>query len=560
MLRPFQRVRHIRRYRQIAGTFIKFGFSDVAERAGPLRGLLSRRWRRQQRRAGAAYEDLSSAVRFRMALEELGPTFIKFGQILSTRPDVVPPDFIIELEKLQDKAAPVEWDLIRRCIETELGGPISQFFKFVETRALASASLAQVHAARLPDGTDVVLKVQRPHIEEQIAIDLEIFYDIARVAQSVTALGNIANTPTLVEDFAYTLKMEMDYSFEGQNAEIFRDNFANNENIYIPRVYWNLTTTRLLVMERLRGIKIDDTKRLDASGYDRHQLALNAAQLIVQSVLEDGFFHADPHPGNLFVLEGGRIGAVDFGMVGWLDVSLRNQLSRLYVVTIRQDINSVVDLLIELGVASYTVNRRQLSHDLSRLLRKYYGRPLKDMQAQTFVQDITPIIYDHRLQLPTDLWLLIKTLVMLEGLGRQLDPEFDIFEASKPYVGQIAASMWSPERVRSVFAQTTTSAADLLIATPDILLKLLRRIEQGELKVQAQLAGLDELFDRIDSITNRVIITVLLAANILGLSLLIPRLEDSPWWLALFIVGMFIFVTLFSIYLVISILRGSRRN
>ncbi|MBC7252052.1 MAG: hypothetical protein H5T62_17460, partial [Anaerolineae bacterium] len=288
--------RHLRRYREIIYVLVKYGFGELVDQLDLASYLpLSRRW---GRREVAEKPHLTTPERVRLAIEELGPTFIKLGQIMSTRPDLIPPPYLAELEKLQDTVPPAPWQVVKGELEGELGAPLEQVFVSFETMPVAAASLAQVYCATLPGGEEVVVKVQRPNIERVIETDLEIFFDLARLLQERTPLGELYDLPEIAEDFAFTLRAEMDYRREGYNAERFRRNFAHEPYLYIPRVYWDYTTRRVIVFERIRGIKIDDVQALDAAGLDRHQIALNCARMIVKEILEDGFFHADPHPGN----------------------------------------------------------------------------------------------------------------------------------------------------------------------------------------------------------------------------------------------------------------------
>lgn len=554
MLRSFQRIRHLNRYGEIIQTFARYGFSEALSRLG-----LAPRvpWRRKIV-VEAESPHLSAPIRFRMALEELGPTFVKMGQMLSTRPDLLPPDFIRELEKLQDDAAPVAWSEIRRVVEEELGGTIGEFFKSVDENPLASASIAQVHAAELFTGEQVVLKVQRPSVETTIDVDLEILYDLAALAQAVTQVGKTYDLPSIVDDFSYTIRAELDYRREGQNAELFSANFRKNDHIVIPKIYWEFATHRLLVMERIYGIKIDNIPKLDEKGYDRTVLADRAAQIVIKEILEDGFFHADPHPGNLFVLDGGLIGVLDFGMVGWLDDSTRILLAQLYIVTVRQDLDGIVDLLVKLEIADLNVNRRELRHDVNRLLRQYYGRPLGDIRVSEFLEDFSEIVFHYKLRIPGDIWLLIKTLATLEGVALRLDPEFDIFSTSQKYIDRLARRLYSFQRFRHNISSAASTYSDFLTVGPDVSLRILKRLERGDLTVKLEPTGLEPFYYQMDRISNRLSLSILIAALVLGLAFLIPRLEGAPGWIAIVAGVSFFVVTFLGLWLIISILRGTR--
>lgn len=437
MLLNFPSKKHFRRYQEIIKVFFHHGFGFILDQVN-LEGYSLWHAFPYKKCNITANHNANLAIHFRLALEELGPTFIKFGQILSTRPDLLPPPYIAELSKLQDTVPSEPWEKIRDFLITELGRDLEEVFTFIDPIPLAAASLAQVHAATLKDNREVVVKIQRPDIIPLINIDLEILASLAEKAQK-TALGKIYDFISIADEFAYTLRNELDYYREGRNADRFRQLFVGETHLYIPQIIWEYTTQHVLVLERIHGIKINDIPALQAAGYDCHKVALHSARIIIKEVLEDGFFHADPHPGNFFVMPGEVIGAMDFGMVGNLKEKDRLNLIRLYLVSVELDAEAIVDQLIKMGAADIYVDRIALERDIRRLLTKYYGLPLKDIRAREVIEEITPIAFRHHLRLPSDLWLLGKTLTMMEGVGLQLDPNFDIFEVSKPFVQRL---MW----------------------------------------------------------------------------------------------------------------------
>jgi ubiquinone biosynthesis protein len=425
------RYKHLKRYREIVQVLARHGFGNLIDQLElvPYLSLPRRLFR-----SVTPGPPLTAPERMRLAIEELGPTFIKFGQIMSTRPDLIPPPYIAQLVRLQDTVPPAPWEAVREQLELELDGSLDELFASFDVEPMAAASLAQVHQATLPGGEEVVVKVQRPDIEETIEVDLEILFDLARLIQERTPLGRIYDFVEIGEDFAFNLRNEMDYRREGHNADRFRRNFADEPALYIPKVYWDYTTQRVLTLERISGIKIGDIAALDAAGVDRSQVAKSAARIIIKEVLEDGFFHADPHPGNFFVMDEAVIGAMDFGMVGHLDQRDRANLARLYIVSVQLDTEGIIEQLIRMGAASRDVDRPGLQRDIGRLLNRYHGLPLKEIRAREVVEEVRPVAFRHRLRLPSRLWLLGKTLAMMEGVGLQLDPDFDIFVVSQPYV------------------------------------------------------------------------------------------------------------------------------
>ena len=550
--------RHLRRYRQIVEVVGRHGFGAVLTQLNLDRHLdLPRRLLRwEQPQAG----EVTPAEHVRLIMEELGPTFIKFGQILSTRPDLLPPAYIAELRHLQDRVPPASWETIKASLEAELAGSIEQLFATFDPVPIATASLAQVYAATLPGGQEVVVKVQRPNLEQTIKLDLDILYDLAQLVQERIPWGNVYNFVEIAEDFAITLQAEMDYRREGRNADRFRANFADETYLYIPQVYWEYTTRCVLIMERIDGVKIDDIKSLEVAGHDRHQVALHAASAIIKEVLEDGFFHADPHPGNFVVMPGEVIGVMDFGIIGHLEARERADLIRLYIVAAQVDAAGLVDQLVRMGVADHNLNRIVLQRDIRRLLRKYYGLPLTEIHAREVLEEIMLIAYRHHLRLPSDLWLLGKTLAMMEGVGLKLDPDFDMFAISEPYVRRFVRRLWLPTTWGPSILRGATGWADLLSDFPHQTTRILKRIERGELSIQVDLSDLERTTNRLDSIVNRLILSILLAAFIVALALLIPTLNLAwPWNMLTWVIVIgFVIISILGLWLLVSILRSGR--
>jgi ubiquinone biosynthesis protein len=555
---PLRGRRHWRRYREIAQILLRHGLDqliDVLELA-PFVSLPAR-WLRQRR----AIEEWSAPRRVRHALEELGPTFVKLGQILSTRPDLVPPDYLEELVKLQDSAPPFPSDAARALIESELGMPVDQVFTSFEDTPIAAASLGQVHRAVLPGGEHVVVKVQRPRIEQTIDTDLEILFDLARLAQARTPLGEIYDLSEIAEDFADTLRSELDYRREGRHAERFRRNFAEDEAIYIPRVYWQHTTGRVLVLEEIEGIKINDIPALTAAGIDRHQLALDSARLIVEQVFVHRFFHADPHPGNFFVIPSRsdaakpRIGAMDFGMVGWIDSRTREHLLRLMLCVLRQDVEGLVDEFLRMGVIEWGISdRMRLERDLRRFLHRYRGLPLKDWRARELMNDLIPITFRHHLRFPSELWLLAKSLSMMEGIGRQIDSDFDLFGVAEPYARKLYLESISPREVGRRAITSIGEWGEELVLLPQQLRRVVERMERGTLGVSVRDEGRAAQLDRWDRMASRLAASLLIAAFIVAVSLLLPLLASDPWRIlaAALILLAFANATALTIWLIIS--------
>jgi ubiquinone biosynthesis protein len=554
MLRP---PRHLGRYRQIIEVLIRHGFGDVLSQLGLGRrlGLPIRLLRRDP-----ATAEVTRAQRVRLALEELGPTFIKFGQIISTRPDLLPPDFIQELSRLQDDVPPEPLELIKACVEEELGQPIEDLFATFDPEPIAAASLGQVHAATLADGQEVIVKVQRPNIERTIDVDLDILYDLARLAQSRTPLGQTYDLVDIAEDFAFTLRGELDYRREGRNADRFRDNFCDEPFLYIPQVYWDYTTRRVLVLERIYGIKIDDVDELDKVGYARQRIAQHSARMITKEILADGFFHADPHPGNFVVMPDEVIGLMDFGMVGHLSPGDKGDLARLYVVAMQQDVPGAADQLMRMGVADHHVDRMAFEQDLRRMMHKYYGLTLGEFQVSEMLEEFMTVAFRHRLRFPSNLWLVAKTLAMIEGLGHKLAPDFDMFSIAQDYVRRYRRQMWLPTEWGPSIIRGANDLADLMLRLPKQTTRLLEQAERGQLEAQVRMPDFLQAADRLDRIANRLALSMLTAAFTIAIGWVIPSLDLAwPWgWLTWFVLAGFIGVSILGIWLMMSIWRSGR--
>jgi len=556
---PIRRVRHLQRYREIAGVFIRHGFGELIDllELQPYLALprrLLRRWRQEALPLGAPQ-------RIRLALEELGPTFVKLGQVLSTRPDLIPPAYIAELAKLQDSVPPAEWEPTQAQIEAELGAPLEEVFATFDPTPIAAASLAQVHAATLLDGSEVVVKVQRPNIRPTIEMDLEILFDLARLLQARTPLGELHDLPEIAEDFATTLWAELDFYREGHNADRFRANFADEPYLYIPQVHWDYTTRRVLVLECISGIKIDDIEALDAAGCDRHRLALNAARIIVKEILEDGFFHADPHPGNFVAMPGEVIGAMDFGMVGHLGRREKDELIRLYTVAVQLDDERLVDQLIRMGAAAGQVDRAGLQRDVARMLRKYQGLPLDAINTSEVIEESMSLAFRHHLHMPSEYWLLGKTLGMMEGVGLKLDPGFDVFAVSQPYVRRFMWQQFSPRTLGKKALRGSQEWGDLVLAMPRRISHLLDDAEAGNLSANLHLPEIPDLMARLDRIANRLSMSILLAALIMGLATLVPAFNLAEQWglvIALILIS-FAGASTLGLWLIFSIWRSGRK-
>jgi ubiquinone biosynthesis protein len=542
------------RYRQISRVLARHGlgfFISVAglERFVPFQRIFNR-----------GYEQpLSRPERVRRAMEELGPTFIKLGQILATRADLLPVPYQIELAKLQDAAPPLKAGIAASVIESEFSRPVDTVFGSFDPTPIAAASIGQAHAATLRDGTPVVVKVQRPGVVEQIDLDLQILRNLAANASRRLPVADEYDVVGLVHEFAHTLQAETDYIQEGRNAERFSANFTGDDSVYFPRVYWDETTKRVLTLERIRGIKVDDLAALDAAGLDRRQVAMNGARMVLKMIFRDRFFHADPHPGNFFIQPGERIGVVDFGMVGTVGPRIQEQLVWTLLAFTSEDADRQVDALYELEVAGHHIDRASLKRDVEHLRARYYGRPVGEIDIRPVVNDVLGVVRRHRLHLPSGYALLLKTVLMHGNLVTRLDPSFEFTAVVVPYARGMMIRHFSPLGWGRSVGQAGIDLARLGVELPQQLRRLLSSLERGDLEVAARPTGLEPILRRVERIANRVVLGILAAAFIVALSVLLYayRVRNDAEVGAVLIIGFLIAIGL-GIYMTWSILRSGR--
>jgi ubiquinone biosynthesis protein len=413
----------------------------------------------------------------RMALEELGPTFMKLGQLLAIHADLLPPEYQREFAKLQDAAPTLPIETVREMITTELGQPLEHSFATFDATPLAAASIGQAHVATLQDGTEVVVKVRRPGAAEQVDEDLKLLHSLASTASHRWEFANQYDIVGLVQEFDQSLRAELDYLHEGHNAERFARNFANENTVQIPRVFWETTTSKVLTLERIHGMKVTDLAALEAAGIDRTVLSKRGAEIFLKMVFEDGFFHADLHPGNLFIEEDSNIGLIDFGMVESVDEETREKLGLLLVAMISQDSDRLVDALLELGVSQQPVNRVSLRRDLGHLLAQFADQLLGALPLGPFLTEVLSVMRRYYLVLPSNLMLLLKTMVMTEGIAVQLDPSFNFVEALTPYVERLMLQQNSPAAWARRLGKTIPDLAWLASEFPQQLRRLKRTLQ-----------------------------------------------------------------------------------
>jgi ubiquinone biosynthesis protein len=552
-------IRSIRRYRDILGILIKYGFGHVIEQLNINYYLELGRRIVTLGSAPKEIERLTQPVRLRLALEELGPTFIKFGQILSTRPDVIPREYADEFGKLQDTVPSGPLPEVLAQLERELGYPAHELFAEFSPIPIAAASIAQVHRGRLHSGEEVVIKIRRPGIEKVVETDLDILMGLAYLIEKHITTEEIYDPIGIVKEFRRTLHREMDFTREGHTIDRFSANFADDPTVHIPRVYWDYTGETILAMELVEGIKITDLPRLLEAGLDPQTIARNGANAILKQVLIHGFFHGDPHPGNIFILEGNKVCFLDFGMVGRIDEDLKFQLVDLLMAILQRDVEKVITLLLYSGDLTDEIDTRNLKRDLSEFIDDYYEIPLHEINAGRMLTEFIEILNCYRIKFPSDLMLLAKALITIEGIGRQLDPEFNMISHLKPFMETLLSDRITPASISREMVRTVQAYGALAKNLPRDLKEFINRVNRNKFKIDLEHRGLDRLITDLDKSSNRLSFSLLIAALIVGSSL-IMQTEKGPLLLGFPVLGFlgYSIAGFLGLWLAIAILRSGR--
>jgi ubiquinone biosynthesis protein len=518
-------IRSIRRYWNIGRVLSAYGFDHALEALG-LHDIADR-GRRLLHHNSVDIARLTAAERMRLALEELGPTFVKLGQLLSTRPDIIPASFVQEFEKLQDQVPSFSFTELTAQVEQELKGPITDFFAEIDPEPLAAASIAQVHRARLLTGEQVVIKVRRPGVVEVVEADIGALMSLAQLAERHVSGSEIYDPVGVVREFARTIRREMDFTREGHTIEKFRDNFAQTTWMYFPCVYWLQSARGVLTLEYIDGIKVSDLGRLERGGLDRKVIAQRGADAFLEMVLNHGFFHGDTHPGNVMILPDNIICLLDYGIVGRLDEELRTFLSDILLAIVNRDMDQVISLLLFAGDISDNLDVRALKRDLSNFIDSYYEIPLKEIEVGRMLLEFIEIITLYSIRIQPDLMLLAKSLVIVEGMGRSLDPAFNMVEHLRPFMEKAIRQRMSPRRIARDFSGVVESYLNLARNLPRDLKEIINRVNRNKFKIDLEHRGLDKFTADFDRSINRLSSSLILAALIIGSSL-IMQIDRGP--------------------------------
>ncbi|MBP2651470.1 MAG: ubiB 1 [Firmicutes bacterium] len=501
--------RHIKRYREIATVLANQGFGYLIEGMDLVQKFpyYERLWIKPP-----SENPTDVGERIRLALQQLGPTYIKLGQIASTRPDILPREIIVHLEKLQDEVLAFPYEQVQRLILEELGTSIEELFLDFDSQALAAASIGQVHVATLTTGQKVAVKIQRPDIAATIQTDLEILFEIAVTVENRFSWAKRYQIVDMVDEFAKSLRKELDYTIEARNTEKISIQLKNQKDYYIPTVYWDYSTKKILTTEFLQGVKINQSTILTQQGSNLLLVASRFAKGIFQQIFISGFFHGDPHPGNVIVLPNEVIGFLDFGMVGRLGPEMKNCLSALMIGLKRNSSDDLVKALLRIGIVPPQVNLRQVQDDIDLLIDTYYGVPLSKISIGEAITDFFLIAQKHMIRIPADLVLVGKALLTVEGIVKKLDPKLSIFDLVEPFGEKLLLERIQPQAIAEYLWKTAIDFGDIFNNIPKNVKKLGTLVNQGRFHINIALAETEFFLSHLDRISNRLAVSIILLA------------------------------------------------
>lgn len=503
-----KKIKHTKRYQEIVNVFMKNGFSHFLFRIGFTdRGLAS----------GLDNDEVNTNLknigkRLRHALQDLGPTFIKLGQIASTRRDALPIEITSELEKLQDHASVFPFDHVKNTIETELDDKLENLFEYVNQEALATASIGQVHSARLFTGDDVIIKVQRPGLKPKMETDLEILHGIGKMLEERTNWARRYRICDIIHEFSSSLRNELDYLMEGRNGEQIATQFTNDVHIRVPEIYWDYTAKKVITMEKINGIKISEIEQLDRKGFDRKLIAKRLTNAMLTQILDNGFFHGDPHSGNIFISPKNTIVFLDFGEAGQISDKLKHNFASIIINLHQGDTKGMIKTFSRMDLIGQETNLDALRRDLDQLQASYANVMLKDMSLGRIIIEIFHVAYHHYIEIPTDMAILSKVILTLEGVIGRLDPEFNIMQATEPFARKLIKRRYHPKKIISNTLNEIMENMEIISDLPGDLKEIMSVVKKGKIGLDINLKQSERILHRLDKISNRLSFSIIMLA------------------------------------------------
>ena len=548
----------IGRYEKVIKVLLKYGFADVVAHP-PLNRFVAKWPKFIPKHEGRPVTEFTKYERMRMVCEELGTTFIKFAQIASNRPDVLPEELIEQLSTFQDKATPVPEAAIRTVLVQELGKEPETIFEHFDYQPIASASMAQVHRARLIGGKEVVLKVQRPGIEDTVELDIVILKNLARLIRQHFPMSQSYQPEELVKMFERSIRKEMDFAIEANNLKRFEANFKGNPNIYVPSFYQEYSTRRVLCLEYVKGMKITNLEELTKIGMTGPELALKGINLYFEQVFDHGFFHADPHPGNIFVLLDKKICFIDFGMMGTVVDADKQLLGDLLLAVHEQNVQGLKHALLKFSWDETKINEKDLEYDIIEFFQDYYNIGIEDIDSKEVIAALNSLFFDYKIKIPGNLLLLLKALVIIEGVGLMLDPRYDIIGNIAPFVKRLLERKYSPAKLSKAFAKSISDLTRLTTSLPADAAEIVKKIRKGKLHIEFEHRGLDNLNEALGILSKRIAFSIVLGSLILGSSLLVVA-NVPPYFRNIPALGFFGFIIsgFLALRLLVSIMRHGK--
>jgi ubiquinone biosynthesis protein len=553
-----KRYKNIKRFQSIVLTFVRYGFGDIINRLRiDILVKISKKIIPDLEKSSTSNK--TRAERLRLACEELGPTFVKLGQMLSLRPDIIPEGIANEFRKLQDAVPPFPIHQVRDIIQTQLKSPVDKLFKSFSDKPVAAASIAQVHRACTFNDEEIAIKIQRPGIRSIIETDLDILFDLASLAEKHIPDIRAYNPVEIVKEFSISIHNELDFLREGRNIELFLKRFENDEHVYIPKVYWGLTSDCVLTMEYIDGIKASELEKLDAAGLDRKTIAINGACWVLKQIFDYGFFHADPHPGNILVMENNVIAPLDYGMIGIIDGRMKEEIGNALLAFVKKDVDKLIKALINIKVIEDSENLEGFRWDIKNFINYYYNIQLSQIKIGKVLTELIEIIQKHHIRIPPDFSLMTKSLVTVEALGKNLYPDFEIISIAEPFVKELLIQKYNPKKNLRDFLEALDDYSYLFKNMPFELRLIINKIKSGKLNIQFEHQGLDNLILNLDKSSNRLSFSIVIAALLVGSSLII-HINKGPSIFGLPVIGLagYLISAVFGLWLVIAIMRSGK--